>query len=101
MGSIFHRGIRYGGKGQEGNSLGTPINLVNYADGYICPCDGYIYLNQASTNMTLNYINVTSNGQVIAVGQTTLMAMPVKKGMHVKLINGGGTIYAARFYPLV
>jgi len=51
--------------------------------------------------MNLNYINIISNGMPISFGQTTLAVVPVKKGMQLKLINGGGTIFAARFYPLV
>lgn len=51
--------------------------------------------------MALNYINIISNGLQISFGQTTLAVVSVKKGMQLKLINGGGTIFVARFYPLV
>lgn len=93
---------RYHVNTRGGVQFGSPIDLTSYINtSYTCPCDGYADLNQSAVDMALNYINIVSNGIRISFGQTTLAVVPVKKGMQLRLINGGGTIFAARFYPLV
>ena len=95
------------------NSFGNFVNITSYnsaSNRYVCPCDGYAYIQENSTNNDGGTIKIysgdgTNTYMVIGIYQVVTGSYPsfstyVKKGMQLETYHMVGNAIAY-FVPLV
>ena len=95
------------------NSFGNFVNITSYnsaSNRYVCPCDGYAYIQENSTNNDGGTIKIysgdgTNTYMVIGIYQVATGSYPsfstyVKKGMQLETYHMVGNAIAY-FVPLV